>query len=76
MQFLCLLPLLPLFDWNDGLLRTTTRSCDIVVNWKQYNPTMSHPPLIDLKDPFTKEEIRGAVFSLVQTNLPDLMVLI
>ena len=53
------------------LIGTSTPSRSIDVNWDRYYPAESHPPLQDLEEPFTEEEIREAVVLLGADKAPD-----
>lgn len=51
-------------------METTATSHDIDINWDQYHPPASRPHLLDLEEPFTKEEIRASMFSLGADKAP------
>ena len=53
-----------------NLMRMTTPSGNVNVNWEQYYLIISCPSLINLKEFFTEEEFRWMVFSLGAGKAP------
>ena len=48
-----------------------TTTTNIEVNWNQYYTTVSRPPLDNLEEPFTEEEIWHVIFTLIADEAPE-----